>query len=41
MLEHAITLGDILKVSGIALAIIIPIGILLYIVSAYGRGMSR
>jgi hypothetical protein len=41
MLAHTITLGDILKVGGIALAIIIPLGIIAWLLSIYGQGMSR
>lgn len=40
-MEHAITIGDVAIVVGIVLAVMIPLGIILAILSAYGRGMSR
>jgi len=33
-MEHAITVADVLKVSGIALAIIVPIGLVLWFLSS-------
>jgi type IV secretory pathway TrbD component len=40
-MTHVITFGDIVHVVEIALAIIVPLGILLWIIAAFGRGMSR
>lgn len=40
-MSHVITLGDIVHVTEIALAIIVPIGIVLWLLVAFGRGMSR
>lgn len=41
MMDHAITVGDIVWWSAGALAIAAIIGVILYFLAAFGRGMSQ
>lgn len=40
-MDHAITIGDLGLAVGVIIAIAIPVAILLYLIAAYGSGMSR
>ena len=40
-MDHAITIRDIFHITLIALAIVIPAGLVLWVITIYGQGMSR